>query len=135
MVLVFAALAIAVPFCLLPSSPTKGELVYLLNRVKSGAKSVRLNLFVHPSLLKLATAGAKEAGVSPKHIYTLGGEGKRRSHRDLSSLIENMLEKGIPKHPAVPVEKNTLAYLIFSSGTSGLPKRVFRYSPDSFFRR
>ena len=120
--MVHAALVLTVPFGLLPSKPTLGELVHLLAKLKSGRKDIRLRLFVHPSLLKLALQGAKQAGVSTRDICLMDGRASREKRPDLASLIENVRRKQLPRQPIVPAKKNTLAYLMFSSGTSGPPK-------------
>ena len=120
--LVHAALLLAVPFALLPSKPTLAELVDLLNKLKSAPKRVRLRLFVHPSLLRLALQGVKQAGISSEYIYSIGGHSKEKRCLGVNSLVENVRRRNLARQPVVPVQKDTLAYLLFSSGTSGTPK-------------
>lgn len=111
-----ALLAVTVPFALLPSHPTLSELTGLL------AKSKATRLFVHPSLLKQAIEAAQKVGLSSNNICLIGGEDKFKNRIDLNSLIQNIKTKNLPRQPVVPANKDTLAYLIFSSGTGGLPK-------------
>jgi long-subunit acyl-CoA synthetase (AMP-forming) len=42
--------------------------------------------------------------------------------KSFSELIADVQTKGIPAVAVRPAAKNTLAYLVFSSGTTGLPK-------------
>lgn len=114
---------LTVPFALLPSKPTPAELVYLLKKLMSGAPAVRLRVFSHSSLIKQAHEAANQAGVPADCIYQLDS----RPHTkitDLSSVIQNVKAKKIPRQPVIPAQKDTLAYLLFSSGTSGPPKGV-----------
>lgn len=121
-VLAHSVLLLTIPFALLPSKPTLGELVDLLNRLKSVPRPVKIRLFVHPSLLRLALEGTKQTGISPRCIYLLGGQIHGDKRPDVGSLVENVRRRKLPRHPVVPAPKNTLAYLLFSSGTSGPPK-------------
>jgi long-subunit acyl-CoA synthetase (AMP-forming) len=43
----------------------------------------------------------------------------------LPRLIENVKARGLPKTATREVQDDTLAYLVFSSGTTGLPKGYF----------
>ncbi|KAI5116270.1 hypothetical protein M0805_007719 [Coniferiporia weirii] len=123
-VLVHAALVLTVPFAPIASKPTLSELVYLLTKLKSGKRSTRLRLFAHPSLLERALKAAELVGVPSEYIYLVGGHGTHSGHANISSLIENVKAGNLPRQPVVPAQKDTLAYLLFSSGTSGPPKAV-----------
>lgn len=112
--LVHACLRLTVPFALLPAHPTPAELVYLIR------KSTATRIFVHPTVLHLVLAAAKEIGFPADKIYLLEGHNTR--HTDLDSIISNIRKNNVPRHPVEPVDDKTLAYLVFSSGTSGLPK-------------
>ena len=120
--MVHAALVLTVPFALLPSKPTTAELVYLLEKLKSGADSIRIRLFTHSSLLDQAREAAKQALIPLDQIYLLDKGTAKSKHTQLSSLIENVTRKKLPRQAVIPARKETLAYLVFSSGTSGLPK-------------
>ena len=67
---------------------------------------------------------AKEVGLPDGHIYTLEGSVKgRRSFSDMINQVRKDFKSRIDIRPA---GKDTLAYLVFSSGTSGLPKGQYR---------
>ena len=114
-------LAAGIPFALFPASPTPYELKRLVkvSKVKKVFTSLRN--------LENAQIVAKEAGFSePDGIFILEGkvEGKR-SFDDLVCSVEEPA-KGYTK----PVDKDALAFILFSSGTTGLPKgRIFLYIP------
>lgn len=63
---------------------------------------------------------AKKAGIPSSKIYILGGKAKGR--KSFAELIDDSITRRIPDVSPRPVKKDTLAYLVFSSGTSGLPK-------------
>lgn len=113
MALVHSLLAAGIPFVLFPASPAAYELKHLvkISKVKK----------VFTSLRNLSNARiiAKEAGFSESNgIFTLEGEAKGvKSFDDLVRSVEEPV-KGYAK----PVGKDALAYLVFSSGTTGPPK-------------
>lgn len=80
-------------------------------------------LFVLPSLLSKALKAAKEVGLSEDRIYIL--EGHQEGKLSFQDLVDNVRTRRIPRVPIKAATRNTLAYLVFSSGTSGLPKGVF----------
>lgn len=79
---------------------------------------------------------AKDVGLSGDRIYLLkegGGKdtkavkGKRvggKERKTFRSIIEDVRRQGTKTIDVRTAGKNTLAYLVFSSGTSGLPKGV-----------
>ena len=114
MTLVHALLAIAVPFSLLSSYATPFELEYSLTL------SDVTRLFVQPKLLPMALSTASKVGIPHSRIYALGEEASGR--KSLSEMINQVRVKRMPRLAVRPAKRDTLAYLIFSSGTSGLPK-------------
>ncbi|KAF8887155.1 hypothetical protein BD779DRAFT_1786298 [Infundibulicybe gibba] len=104
--LVQSLLVITTPFALISSYSTPFELKHALDLSK-------------PTRLFVA---AEEVGISPQKVYILGGH--VRGRRSFSEMIDDARDKQIPREPVRPVGKDTLAYLVFSSGTSGLPKAV-----------
>jgi long-subunit acyl-CoA synthetase (AMP-forming) len=105
---------ITVPFALLSAFSTSFELSHAirLSRIT--------RLFVEPSLLPLALQSAKEAGLSDRNIHVIGGRKDKRI--SFGDIIANIRNKDIKRIDVQPATTDTLAYLIFSSGTTGLPK-------------
>ncbi|THG97174.1 hypothetical protein EW145_g7663, partial [Phellinidium pouzarii] len=112
------------PFAPIASKPTLAELVYLLTKLRSGRASVRLRIFTHPSLFNQALEATKRIGIPSEYIYLLDGRDANSDRDNVASLIENVRVRKLPRQPVVPAQKNTIAYLLFSSGTSGPPKSV-----------
>ncbi|KAF9648196.1 acetyl-CoA synthetase-like protein [Thelephora ganbajun] len=113
--LIHSLLAAGVPFALFPASPTPFELKHLVKVSK--IKKV----FTSPRNLENARIVAKEAGFSESDgIFIL--EGKVKGKRSFDDLVRSVKESA--KNYAKPVGKSALAYLTFSSGTTGPPKGV-----------
>ena len=66
---------------------------------------------------------AKEVGLPDDHIYTL--EGSVKGRRSLSDMVRQVKKDSTPRIDIRPAGEATLAYLVFSSGTSGLPKGYY----------
>ncbi|KAF9267794.1 acetyl-CoA synthetase-like protein [Marasmius fiardii PR-910] len=115
-VLVHALLALTVPFALISAYSTRFELVHTFRLSKI------TRLFVQPKYLQIALSVAKEVNIPAKRIYIIGGNAK--GHRSLGNMVERVQKANIPTLPPRPATKDTLAYLVLSSGTSGLPKAV-----------
>jgi acyl-coenzyme A synthetase/AMP-(fatty) acid ligase len=62
----------------------------------------------------------KGLGIPSSKVYVLGGKAKGR--KSFSELVANAQTKSIPAIAVRPAAKDTLAYLVFSSGTTGPPK-------------
>jgi long-subunit acyl-CoA synthetase (AMP-forming) len=84
--------------------------------------STATRIFVHPTLLPLALEAASRTGLPHEHIYILEGDVPGR--KSLGQMIDDVLQRKTAPVPVQPVQQNTLAYLLFSSGTTGLPKAV-----------
>ena len=111
--LVHSLLAAGIPFALFPASPTPYELKNLVKVSK-----VR-KIFTSTRNFENARIIAKEAGFSESDgIFIL--EGKVKGKRSFDDLISSVKEP--VKDYAKPVGKDALAYLLFSSGTTGPPK-------------
>ena len=108
-------LYLATPFALIPSYSTPFELAHALKLAKV------TTIFVQARLFPLVLSQAKEVGLSRKKIFILGG--RVRGRKSFSDVISHV-KVNIPvcENKVRPVRKDTLAYLVFSSGTSGLPK-------------
>ena len=90
-------------------------------------------LFVDEKFLPIVLPVAKELGLSSDRIYLMkedsGKSGKKpktkkgaKERKSFRSLLEGVRQRKTPPVGVRPVKKDTLAYLVFSSGTSGLPK-------------
>ena len=105
----------AVPFALLSAHVTLRELKHCL-------KTSRANhIFVHANLLPVALSACNEFGIPKNHVYILEGNAPHgfRSFNDMVTTAKKQIE---PSVGIKQVKKDTLAYLLFSSGTTGLPK-------------
>ncbi len=100
-----------------PSQSTLQETVELLKL--SGVTC----LFASEKLYPHATAAARIIGLPEENIFILQGEVAGRA--SLPRLIEDVKARGLPKMATREVQDDTLAYLMFSSGTTGLPKGYF----------
>ena len=113
MALIHSLLAAGIPFALFPASPTPYELKHLVKVSKVN------KVFTSPRNLENARIVAKEAGFSESDgIFIL--EGKAEGKRSFDDLVRSVTEPA--KNYAKAVNKDALAYLIFSSGTTGPPK-------------
>ena len=75
-------------------------------------------MFVQDQLLPTVVPAAKNVGM--KNIYVLGQ--KIEGLRTFEEIVEDARSRAIAPVPPRAVTKDTLAYLMFSSGTTGLPK-------------
>jgi acyl-CoA synthetase (AMP-forming)/AMP-acid ligase II len=78
---------------------------------------------VNAPSLPLVLPLAKKIGIPSSSIYVLGGEAKGR--KSFSELIADVHTKNIPAVAVRPATKDTLAYVMLSSGTTGLQKGLF----------
>jgi long-subunit acyl-CoA synthetase (AMP-forming) len=114
--IMYALWGLTVPICPLSSYSTVVELQHLLR------DSTATRLFVHPRLLPMALEAASKTGLREDRIYIL--EGNVSGRKSLSEMIDDIQSRKTPAVQSRPVQYNTLAYLLFSSGTSGVPKCV-----------
>ncbi|KAI0309886.1 acetyl-CoA synthetase-like protein [Amylostereum chailletii] len=113
--LAFALLKIAVPIALFPASSTDGEVTALAKLSKM------THLFVSPKLLPQALVVATAIQLPYDRIYIIQGHVPGR--RSLDDFVAQARTDDL-KIATRPVRVNTIAYLMFSSGTSGLPKGI-----------
>ena len=70
--------------------------------------------------MQFALGVAKAAGIPEDKVCSLGGHVDGRT--SFSDLINEVRSRKLQPIAVRPAHKDTLAYLVFSSGTSGLPK-------------
>ena len=106
-------LAAGIPFALFPASPTPYELKHLVKVSKVRKVFTSLRNFENARII------AKEAGFSESDgIFIV--EGSVEGNRSFDDLVRSVKEPA--QDYAKPVSKDALAYLLFSSGTTGPPK-------------
>jgi len=114
--LVHASIRLAIPFAPISFYSTPFELKHALNLTKA------TRLFVDEKFLTTVVPVATELGIDLNHIYLM--KGRSNGGKSFRSIIEDVRRKKISRVDARTATKNTLAYLLFSSGTTGLPKAV-----------
>ncbi|KAF7340309.1 hypothetical protein MVEN_01950000 [Mycena venus] len=117
--IVLSLLRVTTPFALISTYSTRFELVHALKLTKA------TRLFVDTKLLKNVLAAIEDPDVhlTADKIYILSGP-PVKGRQSFGQMIEAVRRKKIPLEPVRPASKDTLAYLVMSSGTSGLPKAV-----------
>jgi acyl-CoA synthetase (AMP-forming)/AMP-acid ligase II len=115
---VHACLYIATPFALISALSKPFELKHALKLSKATC------LFVDEKLLSAVLPIAKGLGISSMKIFPMSGHVSGR--RSFSQLIDETRRRRADIIPVRSVRKDTLAYLIFSSGTTGLPKGTYQ---------
>ena len=115
MALMHALWALTTPFAPCSAYATSNELVHCLRITNAST------IFCHANRLKATLEAAKTVGIPTSKIYILDG----RASRGLKSISQAILSASFPRElpsKAVPVKKDQLAFVFFSSGTTGLPK-------------
>ena len=113
-VLVIALLKIAIPFVPISCYSTPFELRHALSLTQV------TRLFVAPQYRSRVSPIAAELGIPSHEIYLMNED--ISGQVSVESLIRRAKEKQIPEEQVRIVSKDTLGSLIFSSGTTGLPK-------------
>ncbi|KAJ7169220.1 hypothetical protein C8R43DRAFT_1155725 [Mycena crocata] len=117
--LVHSLLMITTPMALISTYSTRFELVHALKLTKV------TRLFVDAKLLKNVLAATEDPTVqlTRDKIYILSRD-PMKGWRSFKQIIDEVQYKNVPLEPVRPATRDTVAYLVMSSGTSGLPKAV-----------
>jgi 4-coumarate--CoA ligase len=83
-------------------------------------------LVAHPFNLDTAFAAAKLVGIPPSNVWSIIKDPKNRAP-EWKSVIINDKEEADPIKFTVEQSKNALAYICFSSGTTGNTRFIFLY--------
>ena len=111
-VLVHSLLLLATPFALFDAAWTPFEFENALKLTKP------TRLFVQDQLLPTFVSVVENMGM--EYIYILGQ--KVEGLRNFEEMVENTRSRAMALVSPRPATRDTLAYLIFSSGTTGPPK-------------
>jgi len=106
-----------IPFAPISAHVTQHELRHCLKTSHAN------HVFVHANLLPVALAACHDLGIPKDHVYILEGNAPH-GFRSFDGMISRARERK-QSEACVQIKqakKDTLAYLLFSSGTSGLPK-------------
>jgi acyl-CoA synthetase (AMP-forming)/AMP-acid ligase II len=113
-VLMLALLKIAVPFALISCFSTPFELKHALKVTKT------TRLFTTSQYIYKALPVVLDAGIPTSKIYTMNGSVD--GYESLEQLVAKAGRIGESHNKPRIVPKDSLAFLFFSSGTTGLPK-------------
>jgi long-subunit acyl-CoA synthetase (AMP-forming) len=106
---------LGVPFALYPTYASPHELVHCIRLSKA------TKIFAHASLYPKALDAAHIVGIPNTEVVILEG-GTKIGVLDLPGVIKKAKIPAKEEFKPREVKKDDLAYLVFSSGTSGLPK-------------
>jgi len=86
-------------------------------------------LFVDAKFLRIVLPVAKEVGLSEDRMYLMKETGAAKAVsnklKSFRGIIQDVRKRKVSTVKIRPAGKDTLAYLVFSSGTSGLPKGMY----------
>ncbi|KAG8742171.1 hypothetical protein FRC10_001927 [Ceratobasidium sp. 414] len=115
---VFALVQTTIPVALLNSHSTAPELAHQLKLSRPA------HLIVGLTSLRVVKQALKLARLTIKPEITVLGNKARSGETSLQELIDRVKARSVKPVGVLPAKRDTLAYLVFSSGTSGLPKAV-----------
>lgn len=104
----------ATPIALLPALSSATDLVHSLRASKA------THLFVQSDLLPRALEAAREIGLPDDRIYLL--DGRVEGRKSFLDFLSDFRGRGLPLQPVAPVARDTLAYVTFAHGGTGIPQ-------------
>lgn len=109
-------LIITTPFALIPidAELTPFDLKQALESMEPS------RIFVEPEFLPLLLSVVGDTKIPAERIYILAGS--IEGYRSFQGMIHDVQSRDMPVISPRPAAKDTLAYLLLSSGTTGLPK-------------
>lgn len=115
-------LRITTPFALISTHSTHFELVHALKLTKA------TRIFVDPKLLKnvLDAIEDPDVHITSDKVYIMSGPSVH-GRKSFSQMVATIKRRRVTVEPVRPATVRTLAYLVMSSGTSGLPKGLSGY--------
>lgn len=117
--LIHACIRVATPFVLIAPYSTPFELGHAFTVTNP------TYLFADESLLELVLPVANKSGINSKNVFILKQRRKETKVEDRKGcldIIKDVKRRNTKTVDVRSATRDTLAYLIFSSGTSGLPK-------------
>jgi acyl-CoA synthetase (AMP-forming)/AMP-acid ligase II len=115
-VLVHSLLLLATPFALLNPFWTPFEFEYAFKLIKP------TRLFVQDQLVPIFVSMTERIDIALEKIHVLGQ--KIEGLTTFEEMVEEARSQAIPPVSPRAATRDTLAYLMFSSGTTGLPKAI-----------
>jgi long-subunit acyl-CoA synthetase (AMP-forming) len=94
------------------------ELEYALSLSKCS------HLFVDPEFLPLVIP-VEKFGIPHHNIKLLRDPGQEEAHGHFGKMMNYIKSTNLPQANVHPANNDTIAYLLFTSGTTGLPKGQF----------
>ncbi|KAG1800637.1 uncharacterized protein BJ212DRAFT_1287186, partial [Suillus subaureus] len=92
------------------------------------AKSLAQATRVFTSLALLPLASTLDLPADRVHLL----DGEKEGYTSYDQLVSSIHRNDIPRLPVRHATKGTPAYLVYSSGTSGLPKGMYFFSGIHF---
>ncbi|KAF7314601.1 hypothetical protein MKEN_00933800 [Mycena kentingensis (nom. inval.)] len=121
---VLSLLCITIPCALISAYSTRRELVHGLKLVKATHVLVDAKLLKNVLDAIDADPELRQQLDADKVRILAGAPSKHAGPKSLVEMVDSVKQANLPIESIRPATKDTLAYLVMSSGTSGLPKAV-----------
>jgi long-subunit acyl-CoA synthetase (AMP-forming) len=124
--LIQSLLFLAVPSVLLAYDWNSQELEYALTLTKCS------HLFVDPEYLPLVIPVAEKFGIPHHNVKLLRDPGQEEAHGHFGKMMDRVKSANLPQANVHPANNDTIAYFLFTSGTTGIPKGQFLSASCSY---